>query len=75
MVWPSGTSVEATDPLVIELPSGERLREGDQVSGGGGYPHADTLEISVPQACLNEWGEVAMFNPDDDPEVIAREVP
>lgn len=75
VVWPSGTSVEATDPLVIELPSGEQLREGDQVNGGGGYPYADTLDIEVPEACLNEWGELAVFNPDDDPEVVAREVP
>lgn len=66
MVWPSGTSVETTDPLVIELPSGEQVREGDQVSGGGGYPYADTLDIEVPEACLNEWGEVAVFNPDED---------
>lgn len=75
VVWPSGTSVEGTDPLVVELPSGEQLSEGDQVSGGGGYPYADTLDIEVPQACLNEWGEVAVFNPDDDSEVVAREVP
>lgn len=75
VVWPSGTSVEATDPLVLELPSGEPLREGDQVSGGGGYPYADTLDIEVPDACLNEWGELAVFNPDDDPEVVAHEVP
>lgn len=74
-VWPSGTSVEGTDPLVVELPSGEQLREGDQVVGGGGYPYADTLDIEDPGGCLNEWGEVAMFNPDDDPEVVAREVP
>jgi hypothetical protein len=74
VVWPRGTSVEATDPLVIELPSGEQLREGDQVSGGGGYPYADALDIEVPEACLNEWGELAVFNPDDDPEVVAREV-
>ena len=71
VVWPSGTTVEGTDPLVIELPSGERVREGDRVRGGGGYPYADTLDIDVPEACLNEWGEVAVFNPDDDPEVVS----
>lgn len=74
VVWPSGTSVEATDPLTIELPSGEQLREGDQVSGGGGYPYADALDIDVPAVCLNEWGEVAVFNPDDDPEVVSSGV-
>ena len=72
VVWPSGTTVESTDPLVIELPSGERLREGERVRGGGGYPYADTLDIDVPDACRNEWGEVAVFNPDDDPEVVAE---
>ena len=74
VVWPSGTSVETTNPLVIELPSGEQLREGDQVSGGGGYPYAETLDIEVPEACLNEWGEVAVFNPDDDPVVASSGV-
>lgn len=56
MVCPSGTPVEATGPLVIELPSGEKLREEDRVSGGGGYPYADTRDIDVPEACLNEVG-------------------
>lgn len=67
VVWPSGTSVAGTDPLVIELPSGEELNLGDQVSGGGGYLSPDRASISVPDACLNEYGEVAVFNPDDDP--------
>lgn len=67
VVWPSGTSVAGTDPLVIELPSGEELELGDQVSGGGGYLSAESLSIDVPDACLNEHGEVAVFNPDDDP--------
>ncbi|MEX1287610.1 MAG: hypothetical protein AB1Z57_06710 [Acidimicrobiia bacterium] len=67
VVWPSGTVVEATDPLTIALPSGDQLREGDQVSGSGGYAYADALDIDVPEACLNEWGEVAVFNPGDDP--------
>jgi hypothetical protein len=67
VVWPSGTSVASTDPLVIELPSGEQLEVGDQVSGGGGYVGQEQAGIDVPAACLNEWGEVAVFNPDDDP--------
>lgn len=69
VVWPNGTSVEGTDPLVIELPSGEELREGDRVSGAGGY--LKDLDIDVPEACLNESGEVAVFNPHDDPEVAS----
>jgi hypothetical protein len=71
VVWPHGTSVEATDPLIIELPSGEQLREGEQVSGGGGYLKAETLDIDVPEACLNESDEVAVFNVRDDPRTVA----
>ena len=67
VVWPSGTSVAGTDPLVIELPSGEQLQLGEQVSGGGGYLSPDRAGIDVPHACLNEDGEVAVFNPDDEP--------
>lgn len=70
VVWPSGTEVADTDPLVIELPSAEQLQLGEQVRGGGGYLKADTLDIDVPAACLNEYGEVAVFNPDDDPTVV-----
>lgn len=67
VVWPSGTSVADTDPLVIELPSGEEIGIGDQVIGAGGYLSAEDLDIDVPDACLNEHGEVAFFNADDDP--------
>lgn len=67
VVWPHGTSVRGTGPLVIELPSGERLEVGDEVSGGGGYLDADSVGIDVPDECLNEHGEIAVFNPDDEP--------
>lgn len=67
VVWPSGTSIASTDPLVIELPSGEQVHLGDQVQGGGGYLDPGRLGIDVPDECLNEYGEVAVFNPDDDP--------
>lgn len=69
VVWPSGTSVAGTDPLVIELPSGDQVHLGDEVGGGGGYLSADRLGIDVPDECLNEYGEVAVFNPGDDPAV------
>lgn len=67
VVWPSGTSVAGSDPLVIELPSGEQVHLGDRVSGGGGYSDPERLGIEVPAECLDEYGEVAVFNPDDDP--------
>jgi hypothetical protein len=63
VVWPSGTSVAGADPLVIELPSGDRLELGDEVLGAGGYLSAEDLEVDVPDSCLNEQGEVAVFNP------------
>lgn len=67
VVWPHGTSAGETGPLVIELPSGAQLEIGDQVSGGGGYLNQDSVGIDVPDECLNEHGEIAVFNPDDDP--------
>ena len=69
VVWPRGTTVAETDPVVIELPSGAQLSLGGQVRGGGGYLKADALDIEVPETCLNEWSEVAVFNPSDDPTV------
>ncbi len=66
VVWPAGTSVAATDPLVLELASGEQLHLGDRVSGGGGYLASDELDIAVPDSCLNKYGEVAVFNADTD---------
>lgn len=69
VVWPSGTTVAGTDPLVIKLPSGEHVRLGDQLEGGGGYLKAEQLGIDVPRACLNEYGEIAVFNSDDDPVI------
>jgi hypothetical protein len=67
VVWPSGTSVAGTNPLVIELPSGEHLEVGEHVSGGGGYFSREQVGIAVPDACVNEYGEVAVFNPEDNP--------
>lgn len=67
VVWPSGTSVADADPLTVELPSGAELELGDRVRGGGGYLSAADVGIEVPDECLNEYGEVAVFNPDDDP--------
>lgn len=69
VVWPSGTAVASADPLVIELPSGDEAHLGDEIQGGGGFLEAGRLGIDVPDECLNEWGEVAVFNPDDDPAV------
>jgi hypothetical protein len=72
VVWPSGTSIAGTDPLVIELPSGEQVNLGDDVQGSGGYLDPEGLEIEIPDDCLNPSREVAVFNPDDRPYVTPR---
>jgi hypothetical protein len=71
VVWPSGTSIASPDPLVVELPSGAELSLGEHVSGGGGYLKASDVGVEVPDECLNEHDEVAVFNRDDDPVVGA----
>lgn len=72
VIWPSRTSIVDTDPFTLRLPSGARLTVGQVVSGGGGYHQAssDHLGVDIPTACVPDTGEVAVFNPDDDPSVI-----
>ncbi len=65
VVWPAGTSIASTDPLVIRLPSGEPLSEGQKVTGGGGYLKPERLDVEIPPGCLPETNEVAVFNPDE----------
>lgn len=67
VVWPFGTEVVGDDPLVLALPSGTRLEEGGTVTGGGGYLSPAAAGVEVPSSCLDVHGEVAVFNPDDDP--------
>jgi hypothetical protein len=72
VIWPSGTSIVQVEPLTLELPSGDELAIGQVVSGGGGYHDAasDRVEVDVPAECVPETGEVAVFNPDEDPSVV-----
>lgn len=67
VVWPSGTRIASVDPLALRLPSGEELAIGESVLGAGGYHRPGTLQLEIPAECLNEWQEVAVFNPDDEP--------
>lgn len=69
VVWPAGTSIASSDPVAIELPSGELLAIGDTVAGGGGYPKEDGVDVTLPEGCLasSPHGEVAVFNAGDDP--------
>jgi len=69
VVWPSEIFLIGTDPLVIKLPSREQARLGDEIKGGSGYLGAEHLGIDIPDVCLNEYGEVAVFNPDGDPAI------
>lgn len=58
VVWPSGASAERS-PFVVTFADGSTAREGDVVSGGGGYISAQTL----PElAACSETGEVAVYN-------------
>ena len=67
VVWPAGTSIASDDPFVISLPSGVELAVGEKVTGGGGYLMPGSVEADIPQECLPETNEIAVFNPDDDP--------
>lgn len=67
VVWPARTSIASDDPFVIRLPSGAELAAGDAVTGGGGYLDPASVEAEIPEKCLPETNEIAVFNPDDDP--------
>jgi hypothetical protein len=67
VVWPSGTTIATSDPLVVRLPSGDELAVGDEVIGGGGYLQPGRLEVDIPEDCLPPTREVAVFNANDDP--------
>ena len=69
VVWPAGTDVAEEDPLVLELPSGDRLGLGQSVTGAGGYVSPAAAGIEVPDACLGQHGDVALFNLTADPTV------
>lgn len=71
VVWPSDTSIIEASPLTLELPSGQRVTEGDDVSGGGGFYSADSLGLQVTAACLPATEEMAVLNPMGEVEVSA----
>ncbi len=71
VVWPAGTSIASDDPFVISLPSGLEVAVGEGVIGSGGYYEPGSVEVEVPQECLPETNEIAVFNPDDEVETAA----
>jgi hypothetical protein len=77
VIWPTGTAAQR-DPFRLVLPDGTVAREGDTVSGAGGYPTADEgpdpVKMGVPAECLEgpgrtRWKEAAAFNPNGAVEV------
>jgi hypothetical protein len=73
VLWPTGTTA-GRDPFRLRLPDGTIAREGDYVEGGGGYlsagEGASVDDLGIPAECLEgpgrtEWGEVAVYNPNE----------
>lgn len=61
VIWPVGTSIVSSDPLVIGFPTGAELAFGEQVAGGG-YSDPDRLEVDIPESCSTKDAQVAVFN-------------
>ncbi len=78
IVWPNGTSWRSEE-AAVELPDATLVRNGDHISGSGGWHKGRTLdEYTVPDgvqlalSCVdNHYGEVVVFNPSsyDDIEI------
>jgi hypothetical protein len=73
VLWPTGTTAQR-DPFEVRLPDGTVAAEGDYVEGGGGYlsasEGASVDDLGIPVECLagpgrTEWGEVAVYNPNE----------
>ena len=60
VVWPEGTTVASSDPIVVSA-AGVETRVGQFVSGGGGYLYV-AEQVGIPPDCLPPSGEVAVFN-------------
>ena len=79
VVWPHGTSWSRAESA-IRLPDGTLVYEGDKVYGGGGYHKEGNLDeytvaegVELALSCVdNRYGEVAVFNSDDDIEKLQR---
>ena len=63
VVWPVGTQA-AAEGIGVRLANGRTLRDGDSVSGGGGF--TDVRERwDIPSGCTAPDGDVAVFNAGD----------
>ncbi len=63
VVWPAGTVGAITGPGVV-LPDGQAARVGDELYGGGGYLDVAD-DYGIPDACLPDTREVAVYNPNE----------
>jgi len=72
VVWPSGTSVADDDPLTLRLRSGDQVTVGQTVRGGGGSHDVASpmVTVDIAERCRSATGEVLIFNPDIDLDVI-----
>ena len=72
VVWPSGTSIADDDPLTLRLRSGGQVTVGQTVRGGGGSHDVASpmVTVDIAEQCRSTTGEVLIFNPDIDLDVI-----
>jgi hypothetical protein len=68
VIWPSGTRIDEEDPVVLTS-RGETIREGDLVSGEGGWHSFDRFEDLIPAECRTGADGVVVFNADSEIEV------
>jgi hypothetical protein len=72
VIWPSGTSITDDDPLTLRLRSGDEVGLGATVRGGGGSHDVESsmVTVDIGQKCRSATGEVVIFNPDGDIDVL-----
>ena len=65
VIWPSGTELDDADPLVLQLPSGGLVAEGQSVQGAGGFSTPDAIDraLEIPAACDLDADEIAVSTP------------
>ncbi|WP_243056261.1 hypothetical protein [Nocardioides sp. SR21] len=73
VIWPHGTTWDA-ESQAVELSDGQVIAGGDRVRGGGGYPYLSDLHAHFAEPLAdcptNKWGEIAVFNADEQVTVI-----
>ena len=67
VIWPSGTRIVSTDPVVLSS-GGERFAVGDRVTGGGGWHDYSRHADLIPPECRGD-SQVARFNSGSSIEV------